>query len=109
MALAFEPATRGNPVYEVPGPASLIHRREYLSIGVTRRIAQSLSDRVNRRDPGLVGPELCRMLDLTFRGSTSLLKNPSTPRSGAQIPRHCSVLALMSRRLNAVLDYRPFL
>jgi hypothetical protein len=34
---------------------------------------------------------------------------PSEPRSRAQRPRHCSVLALMSRRLDAVLDYRPFL
>jgi hypothetical protein len=34
---------------------------------------------------------------------------PSEPRSRAQRPRHCSVLALMSRLLDAVLDYRPFL
>ena len=44
-----------------PRPASLIHRCEYLSSGATRRIAPALSDRVNRRYSGPVGPGLCRI------------------------------------------------
>jgi hypothetical protein len=44
-----------------------------------------------------------------FLAASQLVENPSTPRSGAQKPRHCSVLALMSRCLDAVLDYRAVL
>jgi hypothetical protein len=43
----------------------------------------------------------------------SLLKNPSPPLPSTlkvlKKPRHCSVLALMSKCLDAVLDYRPVL
>jgi hypothetical protein len=47
------------------------------------------------------------------KGHGALLKNPSTPLpstlQGLKKPRHCTVLALMSKCLDAVLDYRLIL